>query len=117
MASADAMGQAPPENNRGADNKRQRSNDRFFCVYRQALLLVRRARNAPSRRATSAPRSLSAGVIFTRHRRKRPRLFSESNKFRVGPKASFGMGFAWFIWDAAHVGPAEVDRISWDPIP
>ena len=31
-----------------------------------------------------------------------------------GPKASSGMGFAWFIWDAAHKGPAEVDRISWD---
>ena len=215
--------------------EQQRSNDRFFCVYSQAPLLANRARNAPSRRATSGHRSLSGGTICMRHRRKRPRLSFEFEQFpsviwepasgpgaivrvlrrharmvyatdlndcasrdqhqsgrdfllerqlpldvqaivtnvpfklaeqfvahalelcplvmmllliafleserrtpildngklaRVhifkkrlpmmhragwdGPKASSGVGCAWFIWGTAHKGPAEVDRISWD---
>jgi hypothetical protein len=31
-----------------------------------------------------------------------------------GRKANSGMAFAWFVWDRGHVGPAIVDRISWD---
>lgn len=31
-----------------------------------------------------------------------------------GRKSNSGMAFAWFIWDRAHHGPAELHRISWD---
>jgi hypothetical protein len=31
-----------------------------------------------------------------------------------GRKANSGMAFAWFIWDADHSGPTELQRISWD---
>jgi hypothetical protein len=32
----------------------------------------------------------------------------------AGPKASSSMAFAWFVWDRAHTGPAELHRISWE---
>jgi hypothetical protein len=31
-----------------------------------------------------------------------------------GRKANSGMAFAWFVWDRGHIGPAAVNRISWD---
>jgi hypothetical protein len=31
-----------------------------------------------------------------------------------GRKANSGMAFAWFIWDRSHVGPAAIERISWE---
>jgi len=31
-----------------------------------------------------------------------------------GRKASSGMAFAWFVWNAAHTGPTMIDRIAWD---
>jgi hypothetical protein len=31
-----------------------------------------------------------------------------------GRKANSGMAFAWFVWDRGHIGPASVNRISWD---
>jgi hypothetical protein len=31
-----------------------------------------------------------------------------------GRKANSGMAFAWFVWDRSHIGPAAVNRISWD---
>lgn len=34
-----------------------------------------------------------------------------------GPKAGSAMAFAWFVWDAAHRGRAELQRISWEPAP
>jgi len=30
-----------------------------------------------------------------------------------GKKSNSGMAFAWFVWDRAHSGPAELRRISW----
>jgi hypothetical protein len=33
----------------------------------------------------------------------------------TGRKASSGMAFAWYCWDAAHSGPTQIDRISWEP--
>jgi energy-converting hydrogenase Eha subunit G len=30
-----------------------------------------------------------------------------------GPKSTSGVAFAWFVWDAAHVGPTTIDRIIW----
>jgi len=33
-----------------------------------------------------------------------------------GRKANSGMAFAWFVWSADHVGPATIDRISWEPV-
>lgn len=32
----------------------------------------------------------------------------------AGRKANSGMAFAWFCWDAAHIGPTELHRISWE---
>jgi hypothetical protein len=32
----------------------------------------------------------------------------------TGPRASSAMPFAWFVWDRNNVGPATVDRISWE---
>jgi hypothetical protein len=34
-----------------------------------------------------------------------------------GRKANRGMAFAWFVWDRAHSGTAEMRRISWDRVP
>lgn len=34
----------------------------------------------------------------------------------TGKKASSGMTFAWFVWDAAHSGPVTIDRIYWTPL-
>lgn len=31
----------------------------------------------------------------------------------TGPRASSGMAFGWFVWDADHQGPATLHRISW----
>lgn len=31
-----------------------------------------------------------------------------------GPRASNAIQFAWFVWDARHVGPPTLHRISWD---
>jgi hypothetical protein len=31
----------------------------------------------------------------------------------AGPHASSAIGMAWFVWDRAHRGPAELRRISW----
>jgi hypothetical protein len=31
----------------------------------------------------------------------------------TGRKANSGMCFAWFVWDANHIGPTTIDRISW----
>lgn len=31
-----------------------------------------------------------------------------------GRKANSAMAFAWFVWDRAHNGPAELHRISWE---
>jgi len=31
-----------------------------------------------------------------------------------GRKANSGMAFGWFVWDAAHSGPTELRRISWE---
>jgi hypothetical protein len=31
-----------------------------------------------------------------------------------GRKANSGMAFAWFAWDRGHIGPASINRISWD---
>jgi hypothetical protein len=34
-----------------------------------------------------------------------------------GPRASNAIQFAWFVWDACHVGPTIINRISWQPAP
>jgi hypothetical protein len=34
-----------------------------------------------------------------------------------GPRASSAIPFAWFVWDAAHRGKTEIDRIGWGPTP
>ena len=31
-----------------------------------------------------------------------------------GPKANSGMAFCWMAWERGYVGPAIVDRISWE---
>lgn len=31
-----------------------------------------------------------------------------------GRKANSGMAFAWFVWQRGHIGPATIDRISWE---
>jgi hypothetical protein len=31
-----------------------------------------------------------------------------------GRKANSGMAFGWFVWDAAHKGPTELHRLSWE---
>ena len=31
-----------------------------------------------------------------------------------GRKGNSGMAFAWFVWDRSHVGPATIERISWE---
>jgi hypothetical protein len=31
-----------------------------------------------------------------------------------GRKANSGMAFAWFVWDRSHIGPAAINRISWE---
>ena len=33
-----------------------------------------------------------------------------------GNKTTNTIAFAWFVWEAAHEGPATIDRISWKPI-
>jgi hypothetical protein len=32
----------------------------------------------------------------------------------AGPRASSAIPYAWFVWDAAHVGPPTLHRISWE---
>jgi hypothetical protein len=32
----------------------------------------------------------------------------------VGTRATNRVAFAWFVWDAAHHGPTELRRLSWD---
>jgi hypothetical protein len=32
----------------------------------------------------------------------------------AGPRASSAIAFGWFCWDRDHVGPAVIDRISWN---
>lgn len=32
----------------------------------------------------------------------------------TGKKASSAIPFAWFVWDASHIGPCVVDRIQWE---
>lgn len=32
----------------------------------------------------------------------------------VGNKATNTTAFAWFVWDIAHCGPAELHRLSWE---
>ena len=31
-----------------------------------------------------------------------------------GPRSTSSMPFAWFVWDRAHRGPTELQRISWE---
>lgn len=31
-----------------------------------------------------------------------------------GRTANSGMAFAWFIWDHAHTGPAQIKHVSWE---
>jgi hypothetical protein len=31
-----------------------------------------------------------------------------------GRTANSGMAFAWFVWDSAHKGPTEIQRLSWE---
>ena len=31
-----------------------------------------------------------------------------------GPKATSQTEFAWFAWDRAHIGPPQINRISWE---
>jgi hypothetical protein len=33
-----------------------------------------------------------------------------------GNKVSSAMAFAWYVWDREHRGPAELHRISWEPL-
>lgn len=33
-----------------------------------------------------------------------------------GPRTTNSTAFAWFVWQADHSGPAELNRISWEPI-
>jgi hypothetical protein len=32
----------------------------------------------------------------------------------TGPRATSAIPFGWFCWDASHVGPAAIHRISWE---
>jgi hypothetical protein len=32
----------------------------------------------------------------------------------TGKQSNSGMAFAWWVWDANHVGPTTIDRISWE---
>jgi hypothetical protein len=32
----------------------------------------------------------------------------------TGRKANSGMAFCWMVWDANHIGPTTIDRISWE---
>ena len=32
----------------------------------------------------------------------------------AGRRANSAMSFAWFVWNAAHHGPTEIHRISWE---
>jgi hypothetical protein len=32
----------------------------------------------------------------------------------TGPRATSATAYAWFVWDRAHSGPAELHRISWE---
>jgi hypothetical protein len=34
-----------------------------------------------------------------------------------GPRASSALAFAWFVWDRAYSGPAELRRLSWESQP
>lgn len=34
-----------------------------------------------------------------------------------GPKAGSATAFAWFVWERGHLGPAQLHRISWAPVP
>lgn len=33
-----------------------------------------------------------------------------------GKRSTNSVAFAWFVWESAHKGPAQLDRISWKPI-
>jgi DNA polymerase bacteriophage-type len=33
----------------------------------------------------------------------------------TGPRASSAVAYAWFCWDRGHLGPTNIDRISWRP--
>jgi hypothetical protein len=44
--------------------------------------------------------------------RNRPKMMHRDNW--AGPRTNSAVAFAWFVWDSAHHGPAELHRISWE---
>ena len=33
-----------------------------------------------------------------------------------GPKSTSSIAFAWFVWEADHVGPTQLNRITWEKL-
>ncbi len=44
-----------------------------------------------------------------------PMMHRAGRGTQVAKTNSSAMAFAWFCWDRAHVGPTELNRISWEP--
>jgi hypothetical protein len=73
------------------------------------IMLLRLAFLEPERRCVLLEeRGLARILAF---RKRLPMMHREGWE---GKKGNSGMAFAWFVWDRSHVGPATIERISWE---
>jgi hypothetical protein len=59
-------------------------------------------------------RSILEGRGLTRVHVFRKRLPMMHRAGWEGRKANSGQGFAWFVWNREHAGPATINRVSWE---
>jgi hypothetical protein len=75
----------------------------------RVIMLLRLAfLESDRRRGTLEGRGLARVHVF---RKRLPMMHRDGWE---GRKANSGMAFAWYVWDANHVGPTTIDRISWE---
>ena len=73
--------------------------------------------NGANRSTASRARALAVdGGHLARVHVFRNRLPAMHRDGWTGPRVSNPNAYAWFVWDRAHCGPAELRRISWTPI-
>lgn len=75
----------------------------------KVIMLLRLAFLESERRRSILDSGLLARVFVFRNR-----LPMMHRHDWTGPKSSNAKAYAWFVWDLAHRGPAEMHRISWD---
>jgi hypothetical protein len=75
----------------------------------KVVMLLRLAFLESERRRDILENGKLARVLVFRNR---PRMMHRDGW--TGPRTNSAIAFAWFVWDAAHRGPTELHRISWE---